>query len=140
MTRALAAPPPRGRYETLQTTAGVSVAAVQRAAALRLARWRARAFTPSTAHLLIAALADLPDDVEDLIALVEAAPDNAFEGGRAQLSVRLPTVTADSVRRVPIQLRAGGVQGVLAWHVLTAALDRQLDAEGAPPYPPEPSP
>lgn len=86
------------------------------------------------ADLLVAALSDLPRGGPDLIALAEAAPQAALEGGRADLSARLPVEIADAVRGVPIMLRAAGARGVLAWHVLAAALDRQLDAEGAPPY------
>lgn len=115
-----------------QTTLGVSRAVAQRIAQLKLARQGQRAWVPTAAALAVAALSDLPRDVDGLIRLVEEAPSAAFEGGRAQLSLRVPAPIAETARRVPLLLRAAGTQGTLAWQILAAAYDRQLDAEAAP--------
>lgn len=91
---------------------------------------RAEHRAPRVAWLLDAALADLPADVDALRALQDRYPAALYEAEREQISMRIRAETVARVEDAQFELTATRQRGLVLWHVLTAAVAAQLEAEG----------
>lgn len=86
---------------------------------------------PSKMHLIQAALHDLPTDMDGINDLVGTTVNEVFDGNRKQIFVVVTPEVDERVRQVRETLqRAHQMRDTPPWWVVSAAIARQLDAEG----------
>jgi hypothetical protein len=128
--RALAGPP-SVTDEMVGKALNLAPAVVQ-AAQVWLRQRRQTVRKPAISWLLDAALVDLPTDPAQLYALAGQLPAAVLADRPQQVTVRIRRTTAARVEDAAFELAQTRRRDVPLWHAISAAVVRQLHAEGTP--------